>query len=193
MTPLAACAVWLVEALVIAALASRAAGARVALVLALGLLAYPFAVGGPAWIRLAFAIGAFWCVVRAADFALDAPPVRFGARLAHLFAIIDTRLVREGPRHLDGAALAKLLIALAVLVVAWHGVDAARPLDPVPRYALRWTAGALFFVASFEVATAAFALATQALGLHAPRVSDAPHRSLSIAEFWSARWNLVVG
>lgn len=193
MTPATGFAIWLADASLIAALSAHRGGARIALALAALLLPYPFLVDAAPWLRAVFAVGALWCCVRAADFVFEPAPARFGARFVHLFAVLDTRLVARGSvpvpaRWFVFAGLAAVLACAALLAI--HAADGH---EPVARHAIRWFAGIVLIVAVFEMLTALLRIVTALAGLRAPALSETPHRARSIAEFWSSRWNLVVG
>src|SRR5688572_18534494 len=113
MGPALATVVLLAEALVIAGLSARPRGSRLAFALAVLLLPWPWFVDAPAFVRSAFALGACWCVIRSADFLLETPPASFGRRLVHLFALIDTRLVRRESSAIPLRWWGLLLVSLA--------------------------------------------------------------------------------
>lgn len=193
MTLALAVAFLFVEAMLIAGLSGRPATARVAFALALLLLPWPAFVDAPVIWRSVFALGALWCVIRSADFVLEPAPASFAHRLVHLFAAIDTRLVVRD-RHTVSAGLWLLLVfALAACVAALFAVHAADSLTGGERLALRWGGGIVLVLAAFEALTAAFRIGAALLGFYAPRLSHYPLVARSIAEFWSARWNRVVG
>ena len=181
------------EALLIAGLAARPRGARLAFALAVLLLPWPWFVQAPAFVRSAFAIGACWCVIRGADFMLETPPASFGRRLLHLFALIDTRLVRRETHAIPLRWWGLLLASLAGALASVFAVLVASRMDGAAHFALRWGGGIGIVVAGFEALTVAYRIIAAGLGLHAPRLSHYPLLSQSIAEFWSARWNRVVG
>jgi hypothetical protein len=193
MTLATAAAFLLLEVLAIAALSARPAPARFAFALAVMLLPWPAFVAAPVVWRSVFALGAFWCVVRSADFVLEPAPTSFALRFVHLLAIIDTRLVlRAG--HTAPLRLWLLLAgASAAFVAAVFAVRAAGSLDGTSHYLLRWGAGIVLVLAIFEALTAAFRIGSAWLGYYAPRLSHYPLLARSVAEFWSARWNRVVG
>ncbi len=193
MTISTALAIALAEALAIALLASRPAGARAALVLAVVLLPYPAFVEGPAMARALFAVGAFWAVVRSADFALEPAPPSPLQRFLHLFAIVDTRLVVRETRAIPHQHVLVLAVSIVVTLAAFGAIVAADAMEGASRWLVRGFAGIVLLVAAFEVLTRGYAIGAAALGFRAPAISDVPHRSRSIAEFWSSRWNLVVG
>ena len=193
MTIAAALAIWLGEALLVAALSARRPGARIALALSLTVLPWPAFVEAPMAWRSTFAIGAFWCMVRSLDFVLEPAPPSFGRRLLHLFALIDTRLVARSEHSVPTRWWAFLVIALGAFVAAIIVVRTADPADPVLHYIQRWSGGVMLVVAAFEALTVAFRIAAALLGWYAPRLSHYPVLAGSIAEFWSARWNRVVG
>lgn len=193
MTANVAFAILAMEMLLIAGISAQPRGARLAFWLAVVFLALPAFADTSALTRSVLALGAFWCVVRSADFALEPAPQQFAFRLAHLLALIDTRLITRGTRYVAGSWVATALLAAVLLAAAYATVQGAEGYQGVARYALRWFAGIVLMVAAFELLTAAFRIVAGALGLRAPALSDTPHRSRSIAEFWSVRWNLVVG
>ena len=193
MTLATAAAVLLFEMLAIAALSARPAPARFAFALALLLLPWPAFVAAPVVWRSVFALGAFWCVIRSADFVLEPAPASFAHRFVHLLAIIDTRLVLRGG-HAVPVRLWLLLAGMsAAFLAAVLAVRAAGSLDGSAHYLLRWGGGIVLVLAGFEALTAAFRIGSALLGYHAPRLSHYPLLARSIAEFWSARWNRVVG
>lgn len=193
MTATMAFAILAVELLVIAGISAQPRGARLAFWLAVALLVFPAFADTSPLTRSVLGLGAFLCVVRSGDFALEPAPQRFALRLIHLVALIDTRLITRGTRYIAGSWVATALLAAVLLAAAYAAVQGADGYQGLARYALRWVAGIVFTVAAFELLTATFRIVSGALGLRAPALSDSPHRSRSIAEFWSARWNLVVG
>jgi hypothetical protein len=183
----------LLEAVAIAALAAHPAGARAGVVLAVAMLPFPaFVDADPLPVAL-LATGAFWMLVRGLDFALEAPHRAFPARFVHLFALIDTRLVARGERRLDFRWVSVAALAFALLVAALLAIVAAEEREGAARLAQRWLGGVVLMFATFELLTALIRIVTGLLALSAPALSDTPHLSRSVAEFWSERWNLVVG
>jgi hypothetical protein len=193
MTLATALVLWLIEATLIAVLSARPAGARVATTLAFVALPWPaFADAPMAW-RSAFAIGAFWCVVRSLDFVLEPPPASFARRFLHLFAIIDTRLVVRGGHAVPLRWWGLFAFTLAAFVAAIVVVRAADAHLGALHWALRWGGGIALVLAGFEALTVGVRIAAARLGWYAPRLSHYPLLAGSVAEFWSARWNRVVG
>jgi hypothetical protein len=186
--------VWCVELVAIAALATSRRRARVCLVAALLLLALPaFVTAWPLIAMNVLMVGLLFCALRTADFAFDGPIHGFGARFVHLIAIVDTRCVVRCPRRFDGRALARLLVALAAVVIAIWLIRVGSSLEGWRRPALRWFAGGLVMApAGFAVVNACLALFGKAFGLAIPPICDAPLLSRSLNEFWAMRWNRVV-
>jgi hypothetical protein len=193
MTLATAAAVFLLEVLLIAGLSAHPRPARFAFALAILLLPWPFFVEAPVVWRSVFALGAFWCMVRSADFALEPAPASFARRIVHLLAIIDTRLVLRGGHAVPARWWLLAAGCLLAAIAAALAVRAAQPLAGYWHFALRWSAGIVLVLAVFEALTAAFRIGTALLGYYAPRLSHYPLLARSIAEFWSARWNRVVG
>lgn len=193
MTLVAAAAFLLLEVLLIAGLSARPAPARLGFALALLLLPWPAFVEAPVVWRSVFALGAFWCVVRSADFMLEPAPASLVHRIVHLFAIIDTRLVLRGGHAVPARFWWLLAAMLALFAAAMFAVRAAEAIEGIAHFALRWGGGIVLVLAAFEALTVAFRIGTALLGYYAPRLSHYPLLARSIAEFWSARWNRVVG
>ena len=193
MTLATAAAFLLLELLLIAGLSARPGPAKLAFLIAVSLLPWPAFVAAPVVWRSVFAIGAFWCVVRSADFVLEPAPASFARRLVHLVAIIDTRLVQRIGHAVPARLWLLLAGTLSAFILAVFAVRAADALEGNAYYALRWSAGIVLVLAGFEALTAVFRIATALLGYYAPRLSHYPLLARSIAEFWSARWNRVVG
>lgn len=193
MNPAIALVFLLLEVLLIAGLSARPAGARAAFALALLLLPWPAFVDAPVLWRSAFAVGAFWCVVRSADFVLEPAPPSLAHRIVHLFAIIDTRLVLRGGHAVPARFWWLLAGTLASLGASVLAVRAAESHQGIAHFVLRWGGGIVLVLAAFEALTVAFRIGTALLGYYAPRLSHYPLLARSIAEFWSARWNRVVG
>lgn len=193
MSPLIATAFLLTEAFAIAALSARRGPARVAFAVAVLLLPWPWFVEAPAFWRSAFALGACWCVIRSADFMLETPPASFVRRLLHLFAVIDTRLVARASHAVALRWWGLLVVAALASAGAVWVVGAANQADGAAYYVMRWGGGMVLVLAGFEALTVAYRIVTASLGLYAPRLSHYPLLAQSIAEFWSARWNRVVG
>ena len=193
MGPLIATSFLLAEAVVVAALSGRQRGARLAFALAVLLLPWPWFVEAHAFWRSAFALGACWCVIRSADFMLEVPPTSFGHRLLHLFALIDTRLVRRESHAVPARWWGLLLLAVAAALAGLVAVRGAAQFEGAAHYVVRWGWGILVVLAGFEAVTVTYRIAAAALGLYAPRLSHYPLLAQSVAEFWSARWNRVVG
>lgn len=193
MTLASAAAFLLLEILLLAGLSARPAGARVAFALSMLLLPWPAFVDAPVVWRSVFALGAFWCVVRSADFVLEPAPGTFLRRFVHLLAIIDTRLVARGGHAVPASVWLLFAGATVAFVAAVLVLRRVPALDGAAGLAQRWSAGIVLVLAGFEALTAAFRIASGLLGYYAPRLSHYPLLSRSIAEFWSARWNRVVG
>lgn len=193
MTSGAGMAIWCGEVVVVAALSARPIGARLGLLLSVLLLPVPaFVTAPPIGPRLLLAAAIAWCLVRAADLALERPPRGFGARLVHLVAIIDTRLVTRRPRGFEARSAVRLVLAAAVAIGAVSMVRMADGFAGWPHYAMRWFAGGIMAFAAFEMAGALINVVTAWWGLSVPPVNDAPYRARSVSEFWAKRWNLVM-
>jgi hypothetical protein len=169
-------------------LAGHPVGARFGVLLAgLGLAVPCFVRGAPlarclleCFMGLSFAL---------AVALMLAPPIAgLRARLAYLCGWCGSRRVGRCTRQVDIAAAVQLALATAVLAGAIAAVKAASESDlglPV-----RWFSGAVAALAVAEMATACTSLAAALVGLTIPPFFQSPHRSASVGEFWSKRWNL---
>jgi hypothetical protein len=188
-------AAWAVEAVVIAALSATRRGAQASVALAIAMLTMAgFVDTDNRFALCVLGILLLFCLFRAWDFATGPALPGFWHRLLHLVAIIDTRrVVRIEPRF-DPRILLRLALAAAVSVFAWWVVVQADGFTGWPRYALRWYVGGFLLpFAVFEVVDALLVLATVPFGWSAPPINRTPYLSRSVAEFWSKRWNSIIG
>lgn len=182
-------------ALALAAAASLAAGPplRRALALAVGAagLLAPWLV--PARLplgRAVVALGAVWGLARVVDLARGRlPAARALRRVAHAFALVDTRALVRAPRALDPRLLGKAALAATLAAAALGLVDAP---GPGAGLALRWAAAAVFVLALADALDGLVRGAFLLGGFAVPPLQRAPLRSASLREFWGRRWNRVV-
>ncbi len=178
--------------LLIAALAARPLGARLAPALAAALLLLPVLAEQPL-ARLVLAVLALLTFFRVLDLADGTVRQTFGGRLVHLLLLIfDSRGVTRRPPSLATAAPLRLAAAILVGLPALGVAYAAEEAAPWARYACRWLGGTVLLAAITEGSAALLELIMTAAGLSAPRLHDAPFLSRSVAEFWGRRWNLGV-
>jgi hypothetical protein len=193
LSPPFAFAIWLAVAALVALCAATRRGARAALACALVVLPLPYLVDGPAAARSMLALGTVWTFVRGIDLALDFPPTNWRARLIHMFAIVDTRLVARRDVRVAPRTVGALVLSIVVGAAAAAALVATLGLTGARRYPARWLAAAMLIAACFELVTSLFRIESAMLNLDAPVLQNAPHLARSVAEFWSSRWNLVVG
>jgi hypothetical protein len=60
-------------------------------------------------------------------------------------------------------------------------------------YAIRWLLGLLWIVALFETIAWTIRVITGMFGAEIPLLHDAPYKARTLREFWSVRWNKLVG
>jgi hypothetical protein len=193
MTVLLALAIWCGAVLAAAALSRSRGGVGVALVLSAALLPVPAFLDGPPVLRFLLALVLVVCFLRLVDFWRDGAPGSFRGRVAHLGAGFDTRLAVPRPPGIELRRLGRLAVAGALFLAALASARAARSLAAWPGDAVRWLAGAVMTFTAFEAGVALLVIAAGLCGVTPPVMHAAPHRSRSLAEFWGARWNRVVG
>ncbi len=177
---------------VIATIAARWPGTRLAPLLASALFLVPALAQQPL-ARLVLAVIALLTLFRVLDLAGDPRLQTFGAGLSHLLClIVDSRLVSRRPPSLARTVVPRLVVAMLLAVLAAGVAYAAEEAEPWLRYACRWLGGVVLIFALVEGQVALLELIMAAAGVSAPRMHHAPHRSRSLGEFWSRRWNLGV-
>jgi hypothetical protein len=117
------------------------------------------------------------------------PMAGLRARLAYLLTWCGTREVTRRERSLDTMSVLQLIVATMILAAAIAVVKGV----PNSGYwlPLRWFAGGIMVMAFAELVTASFVLVPAAFGVTVPPLMRSPWRSVSVAEFWTQRWNIV--
>ncbi len=158
-------------------------------------LAVPFSVG-PGWPLVTFFSGLFGVLItlRSLDLCRMARPLPPARRIWHMLAVYDTRWAKARPPGVEGGALLRVLgwAALASALL-WVGLVVAPGLAAPWGRALQWGSCAFFAVATLEVVAGTARVGWGAVGISPPPIHEAPYLSRSISEFWTARWNKVVG
>lgn len=190
---------WACALVVVIAAPATPAGARAVLLASAGALTLPALVALVAADPItlgALAFAGMALALVAVDFVFGQRPARLSSRLAFvagLLFFIDARQARRGPRRLDRRAIVQLVGAALAAVAAWWVWDATLLIAPPARYLLRSVCGAIVVLAIAELMTAVSCLACAACGLEVRPPHDAPFQSLTVSEFWSRRWNPLVG
>jgi hypothetical protein len=167
----------------------RAAG----VLIAAALLMLPFvmkSLAAPSYVTLTLV-----CVValRAVDLSSERPSRSTLVRILHIFMPFDTRLAKRYQQHLD--------IRLALATAGWAALSYAAfeaamksPISPAAaHYLVRWLCGFVWVAALFETLSHSISLILKSIGVRIPSLHDAPYKSRSLHEFWSARWNKLIG
>lgn len=167
---------------------------RVALILSILLLPLPAFVNSHPVPRGLLAFVLVLIFARAVDSAFGVVPTTFASRLAAAvawLAFIDIEVrSRRLPHFNRGAALH--LGAAAVAAVVACGVWPLVASWPFPlRHVLRSVCAGVIFVAFAESLSSLVKIVSGTLGVELNPVHDEPHRSRTVVEFWSRRWNLV--
>ncbi len=118
------------------------------------------------------------------------PAAGFRGRLAYIFTWLNTREVKRRERRFDAASVLHLIGATLVLAAAFASVKGVSPSGIW--WLARWLAGGIMFLAFAEMTTAGHDFLTAVMGIEAPALMRSPHRSASLGEFWSERWNPAV-
>lgn len=176
-----------------------AAGARwrrtLGLAIALIAAALPYTIepGHPTLAFLAGLVGAL-TVFRAIDLARDRSHVPVGRRVWLMLATFDVRRATRRPPGFSARAFAACLLAAAIALAALYvAVPVADHVTGPAHWALRWTFGLVFAVASADTATRLLPIPYALAGITPPPLHDAPHLSRTVGELWFQRWNKSVG
>jgi membrane bound O-acyltransferase family protein len=189
MTLHAGIAAWCADMVLVLVLSAQPIGARVGVLMAGLFLAVPcfvWAAPLPRGLLMCFMSLPF---AAAAALVLAPPIIGFRARLAHLCAWCGKRQVKRHTRSFDMASLLQLIVATVVFAAAIAACKAA-PASGL-WLPVRWLAGGILVFAFAEMATTCHNFVTAALGISVPPFFQSPHRSASIGEFWTKRWNLA--
>ncbi|HET8671218.1 MAG TPA: MBOAT family protein, partial [Candidatus Saccharimonadales bacterium] len=124
----------------------------------------------------------------------DSRDLSYGARLWHVFGLVDTRQTTRVPPAIDSKALGKTIVyavlaAIGLMVVT----DLAPATYGIGYWLLRWLGGALFFYSLADAVEGGVRTLYRAMGIFVPRQQIVPIVSRSVQEFWGKRWNRAVG
>jgi Membrane bound O-acyl transferase family len=176
-------------------LAMRGSPARrlLLIIVAAFALVIPFFAGAaPTVVRTILAGGLLITFLRLIDLARDTRDVTPARRVMHAMLMVELRRTARIPKALSGRAVGHLLMMLAISTVAFLGAwHFSRP-DRGARVA-RGLLGIVFAYASFDALCSLVTVLWSGLGFDVPRLHDHPFKSRSVAEFWSERWNRIVG
>jgi hypothetical protein len=168
----------------------RTLGVSIALaLLAIPIAMKPLSLGS----RLITVTLAFVAALRTIDLYSERPSRPAGLRVVHVFMLFDTRLVTRCRPHLD-SRLAGEAAVWGALSFASLFVAAKSPLAPAAaHYIFRWLWAIVWIYALFETLARVIPLLLGILGLEISPQHDAPYKARSLREFWSVRWNRLIG
>lgn len=129
-------------------------------------------------------------VVDLAAERLSKSPVR---RVLHIFTPFDSRIAAPCRPHLNAVRLLEALAWTALSYVAFKAAAVSPESTVFAHYAIRWSFGVLFVVALFETIALSLSVIAAMVGFEIPLLHDAPYKARSLREFWSVRWNKLVG
>jgi hypothetical protein len=145
-------------------------------------------------LRGGLAIRTTWCLGRVVDLIGESRDRAWGARLWHVFGLVDTRHATFTPPALDSNALGKTLCYTALATIGLLIVsEVATASDGTWYWVLRWVGGALLFYSLADAVEGAVRTCYQAAGVTIPRQHVMPIASRSVQEFWGKHWNRAVG
>ncbi len=146
------------------------------------------------WLRGGLAVWTTLSLGRVIDLVSESRELSFGARLWHVFGLVDTRQTTRVPPAIDIKALGK---TLAYAVLATIGLMVVIDLTPATDgnwdWLLRLLGGALFFYSLADAVEGGVRTLYRAIGVCVPRQQIVPIVSRSVQEFWGKRWNRAVG
>jgi len=130
--------------------------------------------------------------LRAIDLSTEVPSRSLAWRVLHVFMPFDTRLARRCRPHLDFRQ-ALGTIVWAVLSYAAFRAAANSPVAPLTaHYLVRWLSAIVWVMALFETLAGVISVTLTMVGVQIPSLHDAPHKSRTLREFWSVRWNKII-
>jgi hypothetical protein len=131
--------------------------------------------------------------LRVIDLRVERPSRSAARRVLHIFTPFDSRLGTRCRPHLNAARLLETLAWGVLSYVAFKAAANAPESTVVAHYAIRWSLGVLFVLALFETIARSLSVISAMVGVEIPALHDAPYMARSLREFWSARWNKLVG
>lgn len=180
-------ACWCVAMFLVLILSGWPTGVRIATLIAGLLLAVPCFLKATPLARFLFACAMAAPFLAAGALAIAPPMDDFRARLAYLLTWGGTQPMQRKACTFEGTAFKNLIVG----TMAFAAVVAIVRITPSFGFGLpvRWLAGGIGIVAFAEMATAGYALITAAGGIKTPPLMISPHRSVTVSEFWTLRWN----
>ena len=175
-------------------LAGSRTTSRAALALSTLLLPLPALVHGHPLPRGLLAFVLVLVFARAVDSAFGVAPTTFASRLGAAvawLAFIDIEVRSRRLPHFNRGAALHLAAAAAAVVMACAVWPLAESWPFPLRYVLRSACAGIIFVAFAESLSSLVKIVGGTLGVELNPVHDEPHRSRTVLEFWSRRWNLV--
>lgn len=145
-------------------------------------------------LRGGLAVWTTWSLGRVVDLVSENQNRSLGARVWHVFGLVDTRQATFTTPGLDTTALAKtvfyaMLGTIGVMVV----ITRAASIEGTWSWVARWLGGALFFYSLADAVEGGVRMLYRAAGVIVPRQHVLPIASRSVQEFWGKRWNRAVG
>lgn len=145
-------------------------------------------------LRGGLAVWTTWSLGRVIDLVGEAHDRSFGARLWHVFGLVDTRQATWTSPAVDTKALGKTIFyAVLATVGLMIAIDIAPNAGGTWYWFLRWFGGALFFYSLADAVEGGVRTLYRAAGVVVPRQHVLPIVSRSVQEFWGKRWNRAVG
>ena len=131
--------------------------------------------------------------LRVIDLSVEQPSRPVALRVLHTFMPFDTRLATRCRPNLNALQLLEAVAWGALSYVAFKGAENSPVSTAADHYAIRWLFGLFWVVALFETISRTIRTITAMFSVEIPTLHDAPYKARSLREFWSVRWNKLVG
>jgi hypothetical protein len=131
--------------------------------------------------------------LRAIDLGSEQPSRPAAVRVLHIITPFDTRLARRCRPHLNTRQALETVAWAALWYVAFRAAANSPVSSLTAHYLVRWLCGLVWVMALFETIAHIISLSLTLVGVRIPILHDAPYKARSLREFWSVRWNKLIG
>jgi hypothetical protein len=161
--------------------------------IAAALLVVPFTAKQPPPIFYVTLTIAAIVALRVIDLSVERPSRSVALRVLHTFIPFDSRIATRGRPHLDISRIIEMVAWSVLSYVAFLAARYSPVSTVVAHYAIRWSFGLVGVAALFEAIAHSITVVSLIFGAKIPDLHDAPYKARSLREFWSVRWNKLVG
>jgi hypothetical protein len=181
---------------ILAALVTTGSPVRrwIGVLIAAVLLIVPFTMKGllPASYQVTLTL-AFVIALRTIDLRAEEPSRPARLRILHTFMPFDTRLATRRRPSLAIRQFLKTVLWAVVSYVAFRVAANSPDSSLAAYYAVRWLFAIVWVLALFETVAHAIHWILAMVGVRIPVLHNAPYMARSLREFWSVRWNRLIG